>query len=160
MIDLKITGLDGALELLRQLPPETVSKNGGVVKLALRSGARIVLQKVKQNIAATATDSGLLAASMHIKRTKPPPGVSGERVSVRSKAKAYDNPPRFRKSRSKRRAVTTHDTLFFLEAGRVGQPAQPVITPVLASSQEIVDAVSADLVRRIDRIVKKLEKSQ
>jgi hypothetical protein len=40
-VDLKVTGIDGVLDLLRKLPPEVVSKRGGPVKLGRQARAPI-----------------------------------------------------------------------------------------------------------------------
>ncbi len=48
--EVKISGIDGVLALLQQLPAEVVSKKGGPVKAALRKGARVILAAAQANL--------------------------------------------------------------------------------------------------------------
>ena len=82
-----LTGLDGVLRTLEQLPPEVVSKAGGPVKLALKRGALVLLREAALNLA-RATDNlstddqentGLLLSSLVATRGKAPTGGNGER---------------------------------------------------------------------------------
>ena len=52
MVELKVTGLDGVLDMLKKLPPEIVSKRGGPVRAALRKGALVIQKQEKANLQA------------------------------------------------------------------------------------------------------------
>lgn len=92
----RIEGLQGVLEQLRALPPEIVSKAGGPVKFALREAANLLRDEAKRNVR-TIIDTpnvggddkstGLLLLSIVAGRSKPKPGVKGERFAVRIRAK-------------------------------------------------------------------------
>jgi HK97 gp10 family phage protein len=82
-------------------------------------------------------------------RGKPPPGENGERYLVRVKRKTY--PGRNGKP------TTTQQTARFLEYGTSQQPAEPFARPALISKgEEAIKTVETELVKGIDRVVKKL----
>lgn len=157
--ELKLTGLDGVLETLKQLPPEVVSKRGGPVKSALRKGALVILKQAKANLQvvtsnATASEkkesTGLLMANVVATRGKPPPGENGERYLVRVRRKGY---PR----QGKAKAVSTQKTGFWLEYGTAEQPAEPWLRPAAeAKAEEAIRTVESELVKGIDRVVAKM----
>jgi HK97 gp10 family phage protein len=155
-VTVKLTGVDGVLETLKALPAEVVSKRGGPVKTALRAGARVILREAALNLAhatenLTQDDSestGLLLKSLIASRGKPPPGVNGERYLVRVKRRTYER---------KGKKVTTQQTARFLEYGTSQQPAEPWLRPaVLSKGQQAIDTTTQELVKGIDRVVKKL----
>ena len=154
-VEVNLTGLDGVLATLRSLPPEIVSKRGGPVKLALAKGARLLRDEAKANLRAAiaaggdADSTGLLEQNVIASRGKELFGGKGERYLVRVKRKTY--PDRSGK------AVTTLQTANLLEWGSVHQPATPWLRPaVLAKGQQVINVVTADLMRRIDLVVRKL----
>lgn len=154
-MEVKLQGLDGVLATLRSLPPEIVSKRGGPVKLALAKGARILRDEARQNLRAAIAQggdeqsTGLLEQNVVATRGKAPHGGGGERYLVRVRRKTY--PDRTGKP------VTTHKTAHLLEYGSLHQPATPWLRPaVLAKGEEVISVVTADLLRRIDLVVKKL----
>lgn len=154
-VEVQLSGIDGVLTTLRSLPPEIVSKRGGPVKLALAKGARLLRDEAKQNLRAAiaaggdADSTGLLEKNVIASRGKAPFDGKGERYLVRVKRKTY--PDRTGK------AVTTHQTANLLEWGSVHQPATPWLRPaVLAKGQQVINVVTADLIRRIDLVVRKL----
>ena len=96
-VDVKLEGLNGVLETLKQLPAEIVSKNGGPVRSALRKGALVIFKQAKINLeSATRSNdpeknysTGLLLQNLVTSRGKPLPGVRGEVYLVRVRRKAY-----------------------------------------------------------------------
>jgi HK97 gp10 family phage protein len=162
-VEMKLEGLDGVLDLLKQLPPEVVSKRGGPVKSALRKGAVVILKQEQANlraVTANATSSekiestGLLLKNLVVTRGKAPTSGKGERYLVRVRRKAY-----LRKGGGK--AVTTLQTANLLEYGSEKQPAEPWIRPAFAAkAEEAIRTVELEVVKGIDRVVKKLAKGK
>lgn len=159
-VALEFKGLEGALDMLKSLPPEVVSKRGGPVKSALRKGALVILREAKLNLAhatesLTQDDSestGLLLESLIASRGKPPAGEDGERYLIRVKKRPY-----LRQGKK----VTTLMTARFLEYGTEKQPAEPWLRPAGAKkAQEAIDTMNRELGKGIDRIVKKLAKGR
>lgn len=153
----KITGLDGVLDTLRSLPPEVVSKRGGPVKTALRKAAVVIYKQADSNLAtvtANATDegeqasTGFLRQNLVVTRGKAPSSGKGERYLVRVRRKGYQR---------EGQAVSTLKTAQILEYGSEKQPAEPWLRPAFASrKQEAVDTAETELIKAIDRVVKKL----
>ena len=157
-VDVKLEGLNGVLETLKQLPAEIVSKNGGPVRSALRKGALVIFKQAKSNLeSATRSNdpeknysTGLLLQNLVTSRGKPPPGVRGEMYLVRVRRKAY---PR------KGRSVSTIKAGSLLEYGSVKQAAEPWLRPAASSrAEEAMRTIESELVKGIDRIQKKLAK--
>ncbi len=160
-IELKLTGADGVLALLESLPPEVVSKRGGPVKSALRKGALVILNAEKANLQTVMghmvdgeqiESTGLLLKNLVVKRGKPPTGGKGERYITTVKRAIYPG-------RKGKRPVTTRENAARLEYGTSDQrqPAEPWIRPAgLARAQQALDTVTRELVKGIDRVVKKL----
>jgi HK97 gp10 family phage protein len=156
--EVKITGIDGVLALLQQLPAEVVSKRGGPVKAALRKGALVILAAERANlqmVTSNATDSekqestGLLAKNLIASRGKAPTEGKGERYLVRVKRRTY--------VRKNGKPVTTLKTAQLLEYGSEKQHAEPWIRPAFkAKAREAIDTTTKELVKGIDRVVKKL----
>ncbi len=153
-MEVKLTGADGIVNLLKSLPAEVVSKRGGPVKLALAKGARLLRDEARKNAAAAIAQggdvsTGLLVPNIIASRGKAPTSGRGERYLVRVKRKTY--PDRTGKP------VTTHKTAHLLEYGSSHQPATPWLRPaVRAKGQQAVTVIVADLNRRIELTVKKL----
>lgn len=151
-----LRGLDGVLRTLEQLPPEVVSKAGGPVKRALRKGAQVLLREAALNLA-RATDNlstddrentGLLLKSLVATRGKAVNGGNGERYLVRVKRLSYQRPGP---------ATTTLATANLLEYGSEKQPAEPWLRPAFAAkAQQAIQTVETELVKDIDRVVRKL----
>ena len=88
-----IEGLRGTLDMLKRLPPELVSKSGGPVKLALKKAAEVLRDAARDNVqriidtpnadGLPSKSVGLLKKSIVAARGKMPPGLKGERYSVR-----------------------------------------------------------------------------
>lgn len=148
MIEIQLQGVDTVLKTLNRLPSEVVSKRGGPVKLALAKGARLIRNEVKKNLQriVTSDDStGLLYKNIIASRGKEPIGTRGERYIVRVKRKTYPD--------RTGRPVTTLKTANILEYGSEKQMAQPFIRPAAESkAQETINLVTADLIKRVDKI--------
>lgn len=155
-VEMKLVGADNIISLLRSLPAEVVSKRGGPVKLALAKGARMIRDEAKRNLQQAIAEngdvsSGLLLDNVVASRGKAIHGSRGERYLVRVRRKTY--PDRTGKP------VTTHKTANLLEYGSAHQPATPWLRPaVQTKGSEAINVMTADLVARLDRLVKKLAK--
>ena len=155
-VEMKLIGADNIISLLRSLPAEVVSKRGGPVKLALAKGARLIRDEAKRNLQQAIAEngdvsSGLLLDNVVASRGKAIHGSRGERYLVRVRRKTY--PDRTGKP------VTTHKTANLLEYGSAHQPATPWLRPaVQTKGSEAINVMTADLVTRLDRLVKKLAK--
>lgn len=167
--EMKLTGLDGVLDTLKSLPPEVVSKRGGPVKSALRKGALVILKQEKANLQAVtsnATESGkrestgFLLQNLIASRGKAPSSGKGERYLVRVRRKSYKRRAEMAavgKKAKKAVSVTTLKTAQLLEYGSSHQPAEPWIRPAFhAKAGEAISTVETELVKAIDRVVKKL----
>lgn len=158
-IDLTLTGLDGALDTLKSLPAEVVSKRGGPVRASLRKGAVVLFKAAKANLVASLQNeprysTGLLMKNLVVTRGKAPTEGNGERYLVRVRRKVY--PAKAGRSHGGL-AVTTVKAAQLLEYGSEKQPAEPWLRPAFESkAREAIDAVESDLLRSIDRIVRKL----
>ena len=152
-VEVKLQGMDGALETLQSLPAEVVSKRGGPVKLALAKGARVIRAQAATNLKAAIAlngdvSTGLLEKNLVVSRGKPPMAGKGERYLVRVRRKTYPD--------RKGKPVTTRKTASLLEYGSSHQSATPWLRPaVQQKGRETINVVTADLKRRIDLIVKK-----
>lgn len=157
--EMRLTGLDGVLQTLQQLPPEIVSKRGGPVKRALRKGARVILEQEKLNLQAVTANAtstgkrestGFLLKNLIVSRGKPPTGTNGERYLVRVRRKQFY-------PRGGKEPVTAAKTAAWLEYGTSQQPAEPWIRPaVIAKGAQAISTIETELIRDINRIVRKL----
>ena len=148
------------LDTLRRLPPEVVSKQGGPVKTALRSGARVILREAALNLARSTGNldadgsrysTGLLLKNLVATRGKPPFGGNGERYLVRVRRKSYP--------RAGGKTVHTLQTANLLEYGSSQQPAEPWLRPAFQTkAREAIKTIETELVRGVDRVVRKLSK--
>jgi len=144
------------LRTLQSLPPEVVSKRGGPVKTALARGTRYLRDRAKENLQAVIAQdrdesTGLLLKNVIASRGKPPIGSKGERSLVRVRRKTY--------ARQGKETVTTRKTAALLEYGSSQQPARPWLRPAVQQhGQKVIEMVSADVVRGIDRTVAKLRR--
>lgn len=160
-VELKLSGLDGVLDLLKGLPAEVVSKKGGPVKASLRKGALVLLKEAKLNLArvtgdldadGTQNSTGLLQKNLIASRGKAPTGGKGERYLVRVRSKSYEG--------RKGERVTTLKTAQLLEYGSSQQPAEPWLRPAFQSkAEESIRTVERELVASLDRVVRRLTKN-
>lgn len=167
LVTIKLTGLDGVLDTLKQLPAEVVSKRGGPVLAALKKGARVIQQAEKANLraaitqgAAEAETTGLLEKNVVVTRGKAPSDGNGERVLVRVRRVAY-NGDKLKRGEKVGKRVTTLKTANLLEYGSSHQPATPWIRPAFAAkAEEAIRTVEKELLDRIKRITDKLSKGK
>ncbi len=155
--ELKISGFDGMLALLKSLPPEIVSKRGGPVRAALRKGAVVLHKQALANLQAVISNAGddgkrqstgLLAKNLVVTRGKAPSSGNGERYLVRVRRKSYAKGD-----------ATTLKSAQLLEYGSSHQTAEPWLRPAFESkAEEAIRTVERELVKGVDRIVKKLAK--
>lgn len=161
---IRVEGLKGVLDTLKQLPPEVVSKNGGPVRTALRKAAVIIQKQAQANVqaiidepnidGAASKSLGILKANIIVQRIRPPRGQKGERFMVRVRKKAY---PAERVGPKKGKTAVGVGTL--LEQGTERRSAMPWMRPAFeAKKQEAVNVFERELPRAIDRIVKRLAK--
>ena len=153
-VDMELKGIDGVLSTLQSLPKEVVSKRGGPVKLALAKGARVIRDPARTNLHAAiqlrgARSTGSTEKAVIASRGKPPKGTRGERYLVRVKKGTFIN--------AEGEKTSTLMTANLLEYGSVHQPATPWLRPALQTQGgHAINVVTQDLVRRIDRTVRKL----
>ena len=160
LMQLNVTGLDGVLTTLTQLPASVVSKRGGPVKLALAKGARMLRDAVRD---AAPVRTGRLRSAIVAKRGKM--RGQGERyiVTVKKETKIYAKNRANRRSGRAGKEYQTEGPLFyarFSEYGTKHEPARPWFRPAAeANAQRIVDTVNSDLVQRVNQIVAKLARA-
>lgn len=166
----RVEGLEGVLNTLKNLPPELVSKNGGPVRTALRRGGVLILKEAQKNIQQIIDEpnkngrdvsTGLAKKSLFLKRVrKMPNGQKGEAFIIAVKPNKYPNRMNRRKGR-KARELQANDVLFMLENGTENRPAMPWMRPAFeVKKQEAVEVFARELPRAIDRAVKKLSKQK
>jgi HK97 gp10 family phage protein len=158
-VDIELRGVDGVLELLKQLPPEVVGKRGGPVKAALRKAAQVIHRAAKANLQAAVAaakdgdeqlSTGLLIKNLVVTRGKEPSGGNGERYLVRVRRKSYQR---------KGQSVTTLKTAQLLEYGSSKQPAEPWLRPAFESrARAAISTAEVELAKAIDRAVRKLSR--
>ena len=153
--DIKVGGLKEMMETLERLPANVVSKKGGPVKLALKRGAYVLRDEVKQRLSTMVNDAGnndttgLLESSVIASRGKKPTNVRGERYLVRFKRKMYPK-------KDNRGVVSTIKTAQLFEYGSEHQHPSPFIRPAFyAKAQEAIYVVRDELLKRIEKLVKK-----
>ncbi len=150
-VEVKLSGVDGVIDLLKSLPPEIVSKRGGPVKLALPKGARLIRDEAKKNLRRAIAmhgdeSTGLLEKNVISSRGKPPSTGKGERYLVRVRRKTYPG--------KKGKPVTTRATASFMEYGTEDQPATPWLRPAVRQHGEAaINTITQDLTKRIDKVV-------
>lgn len=174
-VEVQLSGLDGVLATLKSLPPEIVSKRGGPVRAALAKGARVLRDAAKANFRAAValpgktgiTDStGFTEDQIIVKRVRLD-YIKGERYIVTVRSKPHPSGRLLEKSRAykrkrsskttKEQVIKSNDIAFIMEYGSANQPATPWLVPTFkAKAPEIINIVTADLIRRIDLIVRKL----
>lgn len=156
-VEMKLSGLDGVLDTLQSLPAEVVSKRGGPARTALRKGAVVIHKQALANLQAVTSNQNtlddkqstqLLEKNLVVTRGKEPTGSKGERYLVRVRRKSYNRAGA---------QVTTLKTAQLLEYGSSKQPAEPWIRPAFhAKAVQAIKTVETELLRSIDRIVRKL----
>ena len=174
-VEVNMTGLDGVLDTLKSLPPEVVSKRGGPVRRALAKAGRLIRDQARANLTAAialpgksgVTDSTGFTERQVILKRRPLERFKGERYIVTVKPALHPSGRLYAKSRSykrtrknkmtKDRLLKANDIAFMLEAGTAKQPATPWLRPAFAArAGEAVQKFETELLRDIERIVKKL----
>jgi hypothetical protein len=155
----RIEGLDGVLDALKKLPPEVVSKNGGVVRKSLRKGAMVIVKQARVNFAAAVqqvgksgiTDTtGFTERQIIARRGKF--GGKGERQVVTVRGAPHPNGNVFRG-----RPIQANDIAFLMEAGTSAQPATPWLRPAFAATAPAaISTVERELVSEVAKAARKL----
>lgn len=159
---IRIEGLAGVLDLLKQLPPEIVSKSGGPVKLALRDAANVLRDEARRNVNRIVTEpnvdglptdsTGLLEKNIVSGRSKPASGVKGERFAVRIRRKPYA-------VASGQKPVSTPQVGRLLEYGTEKMQPHAWLRPAFDSKKAEAVRVFVDGVnKRTAAVVKRLER--
>lgn len=155
----KIEGLDGVLDALRRLPPEAVSKNGGVVRKALRKGALVIVKQARMNFGSAVqqvgksgiTDTTGFTQRQIIARRAKFSG-KGERQVVTVRGVPHPNGHIFRG-----KPIQANDIAFVMEAGTSKQPATPWMRPAFAATaSQAIATVELELPREIAKVARKL----
>jgi HK97 gp10 family phage protein len=157
----RIEGLAGVLEQLQALPAEIVSKAGGPVKFALREAANLLRDESKRNVrriidtpnqGGDDKSTGLLLLSIVAGRSKPRPGVKGERFAVRIRAKQ-----KYPESRGEN--LTAAKIGRQLEFGTEKREPMPWLRPAFDSKKnEALQVFSTELRKRTDAAIKRAER--
>lgn len=154
-----LKGLDNTLAVLNGLPPELVSKRGGVVLSALRKGGAVMRREIKEQIQRIIDEpnkegseylsTGFLVKSITSWRSRRPQRLGGSEVlsvGPRSRATYPDG-------------TRASMVLGVLENGTEHMPAKaPVRKAFDAKKQEALDAVVKGANAGIERALKKLDK--
>jgi len=161
-VDVKIEGLNGLLATLKSLPPEVVSKRGGIVRAALRKGAMVIVKEARSNFRRSVAiigktgenySTGFTEKQIVAKRRAPPVGVNGERFVITVNYVVHPNGNKKRRGR----AFRANDAAFLMEYGTVNQQALPWLRPAFASKgEQAMQVASDDLRKRLDKIVKQM----
>lgn len=156
----RLIGLEGVLATLQSLPPEVVSRRGGVIRAALRKAAAVIqkqeIANLEQiisvpNVGGEDRSTGLLAKNVVVSRSRPRSGTNGERFLVRVRNKAYPK----RSPNAKR--VTTAQVARLLEYGTEKRAPLPFIRPAFdAKKDEAVRTFVEETDKGIERAYKKL----
>lgn len=159
----EVKGLEGVLSLLNKLPPELVSKRGGVVLSGLRKGANVMRKAWREevqrlisepNIGPDYIATGTYQKAISTSRLRKPKEVGGdEAVRVRVKAAPY---PETGNGKPKNAAMVAG----ILEHGTEHMEAKaPMRKAFEASSQKALDAVVKATNDGIAKAIKKLDKT-
>jgi HK97 gp10 family phage protein len=169
----RVLGLTGVLDALRQLPQEVVSKGGGIIRPALRKGGLVLLKQAQENVQRIVDEvnkdgrmvsTGLAKKSLRVKRVKPLNGQNGEAFIVAVKTATYDGRQFNRKNKSGKKsgksvALRTNDVLFMLEAGTETRRPMPWMRPAFDSKKDQALATFvAEAAKGLERVQKKLDK--
>lgn len=158
----KLEGLRGVLDMLKKLPPEMVSKSGGPVKLALKKAANLLrdaaqanVQRIieEPNVDGEASKSiGLLKKSIVSARGKMPPGLKGERQSVRIRKNQ-----KYPESRGK--GLTAAQIGRQLEYGTEKREPKPWLRPAFDANKEAATQLFVtEINRRGQALIDKLDR--
>lgn len=163
----KVLGLTGVMDALRELPPEVISRRGGVIRPALRKGGAVILAQAQENVQRIVDEenldgrfvsTGLAKKSLKIKRTRPLGGANGEAFIVAVARAKYAGRTIARKGR-KIAELRANDVLFMLEAGTERRRPMPWMRPAFEAKRDQALAVFVDETHKgLERVRKKLER--
>ena len=157
-----LEGLRGTLDMLKRLPPELVSKNGGPVKLALKKAAEVLRDAARANVQRiidepnldeqASKSTGLLKKSIVAARGKMPPGLKGERYSVRIRKNQ-----KYPETRGK--GLTAVQIGRQLEEGTERRDPKPWLRPAFDEKKgAAVDTFVSEVNRRGQALIDKLDR--
>jgi hypothetical protein len=162
-VELELTGLNGVLDTLKRLPPELTSRNGGLVRAALRRGAMVIVKQARINFKAAValpgktgiTDTtGFTEKNIVTKRRRMIPGVNGERAVVTVNYVHHPNKHSYRGG-----FIRANDIAFIMEAGSSKQEATPWLVPAFkAKAVEAIRTTEDALIKSVDRVLRKIAK--
>lgn len=160
-ITVKLEGVDRVLDILRGLPPEVVSRNGGVVRKVARRALMVVVRESRRQFRRAVAEAGKTGITQSTgfterqiiaRRRPPPPGTNGERVIQTVRYVPHPRGGTFRK-----RPLRANDLAYLMEYGSAKQPATPWVRPAFAlKGAEAVRVAERDLISEVDKIVRKL----
>ncbi len=162
-VDMQLSGLTGVLKTLQSLPPEIVSKNGGVVRRAAVKGINVIKNQAKLNLLRVTSNAnksgtngtGFTASKVITKRKNMPNNEKGERFIITVKYENYPNT----NNKYKKRPIKANDIAFMLEYGTVNQNAEPWLRPAfLAKKEESINVAQSTLIKEINKVVNNLAK--
>lgn len=165
----RIEGLRGVLETLKQLPPELVSKRGGPIAGAIRAALKPMQEEAQANIRAIvaepnlgevpAESTGLLERNIVIARSSKME-KNGETFRLRIRKKVYPRDASKPKAKGRRdKRTTTPQVGRLLEYGTEKMRAKPWLRPAFETHRHgALDIFAQEMNTRIQRIVKKLER--
>ena len=157
-----LEGLRGTLDMLKRLPPELVSKSGGPVKLALKKAAEVLRDAARANVQRiidepnldeqASKSTGLLKKSIVAARGKMPPGLKGERYSVRIRKNQ-----KYPETRGK--GLTAVQIGRQLEEGTERRDPKPWLRPAFDEKKgAAVDTFVSEVNRRGQALIDKLDR--
>lgn len=153
----RVIGLEGVLDSLRKLPPELVSRRGGVILFGLRKGANVIRKAWRQeierliaepNIGGVYYSTGTYSRAIRVNRMRQPQRV-GANEAVRVTV-----PGRFTYPDGKRVAMVAG----VLEFGTEHMEAKAPMRKAFESSKnEALDAVVKGINLGLERAITKLK---
>lgn len=170
-ITFKVEGLKGVIDTLNMLPPEVVSKRGGPIRSALYKAAKVIQTQARENVqtivdtpnrGGSDRSSGALKESITIKRRKPKENGETYTVGISPIKRFYaDTRHNVRKQRVGKGYYILPPTYYawFLEFGTERMQPHPFMRPAFdAKKTEAVETFTTELNKRLEAIVKKLER--
>lgn len=157
----RVTGLSEVLRALEQLQREIGDKAASPVRLALRDGAKVLVDEAKSNVRRIIDEpnesgenesTGLLLLSIRAARGRMPPGKKGEAMVIGVKRGVY---PANRQA--KKEQLTAVQIGRLLEYGSERREPMPWLRPAFdAKKNEAVAVSKTSLTTRVEKLIKKL----
>lgn len=169
MITVRLEGAEHIMRLLTTLPREvTANSRGGMAALAMRKGARPMLNKAKENLDHAIQENGydestgLLQQNLKLRRHRL--DFKGEKFTIGVGNKRYPKvATRVTRGKDgkwrpvKRDGATTKLNGARLEYGTEHQKATPWLVPAFeATAEQVIHDVTDDLKRRVDQAATRL----